>query len=45
MGRPLTGTVKPVGTRFRASCPTERGSRQRVQATFRTEQAAQSWRA
>ncbi len=44
MGRPLTGTVKPFGTKFRASCPTERGSRKRVEATFATEQAAQTWR-
>ena len=43
MGRPLTGTVKPFGTRFRASCPTERGLRRRVEPTFLTERAAQTW--
>ena len=45
MGRPLTGTVKAFGTKFRASCPTERGSRTRIEPTFLTERAAQTWRA
>lgn len=43
MGRPLTGTCKPVAEGWKAELPATRGSTTRTRYTFRTEAAAQAW--